>query len=296
MERPNFNKIAWILDYFTDEEYEKADYCFNDIDDIDSNTIYQWNDKIQELIISWADISEGRIDYPEYPELKTLLKTYDLEDILPDFRFLAFIFLDWHTSINKPKERIEKHEKIIYELLQALIFFYKEKENFVIKIDTMNAIKVKPILIKSPELIDIIKQSLFNHLQYNDFKFVKLQNYLFPKTFDEKTDNKTNWGEYFERRLHQYKRKYFSKGRPKRDNEIKKMVLTIQSYLESFTQLKAKAEATYSNDQARFIFRFLEIFDLVKKPSLGSDEADFIANNYLNKKISRNSKNKTSDK
>lgn len=293
MERPNFNRIAWVLEYFTDEELEKADYCFNEINEIGIETIYQWNDRILDLIFSWTDISGGRINYPEYPELETLLKLYHIEDMLPDFRFMAFIFLDWQTSENKPKERIEQHDKIIYELLQVLNFFYKEKENFVIKIDTMSAIKVKPISVKSPELIDIIKQSLFNHLQTNDFRFINLKNYLFPKTFDEKTDDKTNWGEYFEKRLLQYKRIYFSKGRPKKGNGIKKMVFTLHSYLKSFTKLQAQKGAVYSNDQARLIYKFLNIFNLIEKPSKGSDEADFIANNYLNKKKKIRSNGKT---
>lgn len=279
MEKPDFNRISWVLDYFTEKELEKVDFCFNDIEDIAYQNMAEWNDQIIDLMIQWDKIAEEKNPNPQYSLLEILLSENHMTDLLSDFKLLAYIFTEWMEG-KEDNESIRNKKNKEFELLNSLKILLTEKD-ITLKILRKHNSNDQ---IKSPELIEVIKQSLIEYFKKNDneYKFMYLNEFLFRGLIEIPKFDETDSENYFESRIQKYKRQNIKRGAVvKHSDTINKMVQKLHLYLESFTRLKAKPNSVYSNEQVRFIFRFLEIFNLIEKPSKGSNEADYIANNFL---------------
>jgi hypothetical protein len=78
-QKPNFERIAEIII----QEWASSKKEVHD------SVINTWVEKFQK---DWEKIEKGKISYPLNPDLEELLKEYHLEDFLPDFRYMGFMF------------------------------------------------------------------------------------------------------------------------------------------------------------------------------------------------------------
>lgn len=229
---------------------------------------FDWMNWIFPMFLKKSDLEEywekGKISYPENPQLEELLKNeeYHLEAFLPDFRFMGFIFSDWIKHENKGKE-IEKN--LLLEELEALKFLFENKD-IEIKIKSLK--KKEGISIKNNVLIDVIKESLMTFFLKNDKLYNQYDKYFhkgISLTYIEPLNyldfDLDSWNKYLDFRLS--KENASKNGRKIESISIYKIVYLLQKYLQVFTEIKAKEGAGYSNQQGRFIFRFLEIHGLI---------------------------------
>jgi uncharacterized membrane-anchored protein YjiN (DUF445 family) len=241
MGKPKLERIALALGLFFPDEWEKLNYEFTD--DIDFSE-GEWNDLIIELQVTWNEISEGKIHYPENPLLEDLLKEYQLEECLDDFRFFGFLFSGWIKEANRFIEYAKNRTKGENEIIHALDLLFQEEGNLEIVFKSL--IRKKSVKIKNQIIIDEIKQALIENL--------KLSHYLLHNC------NISSLKKY----VSMESRSKPFKGRPKENEKLKEIINSLYEYLQYFTKLNVVDKAKYSNKQARFIFGFLQIFGIMK--------------------------------
>lgn len=248
MEKPNFERIADLLvSRNNNESISKAK-----------------EDLIKIYLDKWEWITDERLYYPEYPELGKLISEYNIpENLLPDFRFIADRFLgtkgaEYSHSI------MERNLKKNYELIQALKFIIDEKKGYKIEFKSNGNLKTKLVRIENQSLIHIIEKSLFDYFKENE------------EDYSEEETEKSGLEPFLNLKFEEEKGKQ-RKGRKRSCNNIGKLAYYLQKYLQEFTEIKCKEEAGYSNEQAKFIFKFLEIFGLNNKIKGYSNIEDNIA-------------------
>lgn len=149
MEKPNFERItkALVIDW-TVPDYRKSILSL------------KWN---------WKNISKGKISYPENPKLKALLEKNHVENMLPDFKYMAFTYCEWLTIEKKEKEREDLSNPIEIELLESLKLLHDFERGISLNIIRKQKIQSS---IHNPKLIEVIKKSLFEYFKKYDFKFL----------------------------------------------------------------------------------------------------------------------------
>lgn len=216
---------------------------------------------------NWENIEKGKISYPDNPHLEDLLKQneYHLEALLPDFKFLGYYFSKWfvagNTLFSMVTNQIPKFE---FELIQALHYLHENKQ---VEIQIKSLKKKGGILIQNPDIIQIISGSLFEYFKENDISFEMGKN----------PEDISDWGAYIKERFAEEKSRTSKRGRKKGIYQIKRITFFLWKYLQEYTDIKAEAGAGYSNEQARFIFSFLEIYGLIENPDLLTRKEDIIA-------------------
>lgn len=204
----------------------------------------------------WEEIEEGNLSYPVNEGLVKLLSNYQLEDFLTDFYFLGIIISERIKKSWDYYDSLKSDDLFDLELLGALNFLLKGNADAKIKlIGRKNSAS-----ITHPDLIEIINDCLTNYFKNSDF--YQLSGY------PSEDGNKT-WAEYITERLNiQKSNMSMDKGRKPSNPEYKKVTNWLRRYLEFNTKWKTEEGKFYSNDQVRFIFRFLQVHGLIKNPEL----------------------------
>ncbi|HAQ20666.1 MAG TPA: hypothetical protein DCR40_15765 [Prolixibacteraceae bacterium] len=265
MEKPNFERIAKVL--------------------VIDWTVPDYRKSILSLKRNWKNISEGKISYPENPKLKALLEKNHLENMLHDFKYMAFTYCEWLTIEKEEKGRENLLNPIEIELLESLKLLHDFERGISLNIIRKQKTQTS---IQNPKLIEVFQKSLFEYFKKYDFKF--LFDDWYHLDYRNKEINYSEWGDYFALRIQRYKSINIRRGRPEIGQVIKGIAVSLHVYLQSFTPLKAEKGTYYSNDQARFIFEFLEIHGMID-PKLFSRKEDTISG-YLKayqKEIAKNS-------
>jgi len=91
------------------------------------------------------------------------------------------------------------------------------------------------------------------------------------------------WGDLFEVMYTETKADTIKRGRPKKNNQLCRIIFSLWAYLQIHT--KYKASCTYTNEQTNFIFKFLKIFNMFPNSEHISNGADLMAY-YLKSYIS----------
>ena len=257
MEKPNLERIAEVF------ETELRKHVFKE----DLNDTY--NARLKQLETIWGQIvyyqnTNGDEEflsnyyyYPEIESLENLCKEYGLSSFYPDLRFIAFqltrktFVIDLHKN---QKEDVLLFHRTNVELLSILSILDKYKKGITLKI-TRN--QQKQSVTQNQDIINVINESLKDY-------FKKLN----PITYVGSGEPPfKNWSEYIE---------YFTQNEKRQLNEfqtyekgkaflVKNAVFNLWTYLQSYTTLKAKEGSEYSNEQAEFIFSFLEKIGIIDK-------------------------------
>jgi hypothetical protein len=254
MERPNLKRIAKVFGYYIDEE----------LIDFKSETFEEWNPDINEIAFTSKMISEGRISYPVNPSIEDLIKKYKLEAMLPDFSLMGLYFAKWKDFDQDVNKIAVKRKGLNIELLQTLKLLYDYKNGLSFNIIRKQKVHAS---IQNSILIEAISQSLFEFFKEHDFNLSTGNPW--PKDIQD-------WGEYFDSRINEQKIQTSKKGRKRGNYSVKKIIFYLWKYLQEYTEFKAEAGAGYSQEQARFIFCFLEISGLIENPKLITNQEDFI--------------------
>jgi len=251
-QKPNFERFAYlILPDWASAVPKSAPSIFE-----------SWINNYQN---EWENIEKGKISYPENPLLEELLQEYHMEAFLPDFRYLGFTFLKWKNAENNFFSRKKELKGFHFELIQALHFL---KQNNQVEIKIQSKVANGGITIQNPELINIIRQGIFDYFKENDLML------FVGKPYPE---NIADFGEYIEQRFQEEKANTSQKGRKRGSYQIKRIIFHLWKYLQEYTEIKAEAGAEYSREQARFIFRFLEIHGMIENPDLIARKEDVIS-------------------
>lgn len=267
MEKPNFTRLANVFE----KEYEKI--VFEHEKDEDPIKL-----RIRKLERTWNRIieSQGSNDtvdkfykYPEIIELKDLCEDYKIGYLYADLRFIGYEFnFKLETSLEFDHNRgdiPQKHTDEI-ELLSVLKAFKKYNNQI-----SVNLIRKQKVIgsIQNKELINIIESSIFEYFKKNDLD-VRLG--IHP------IENEDFWIGYLENRisLEKIELKKFTSFEKYKSSVVKHCVFILWVYLSNFTKLKPQEGLEYSNEQGRFIFRFLEIFDFINKDKQISKKEDVV--------------------
>lgn len=258
MERPNFDRFIGML------MGDDLDYPLN-VEKIEKRK----DGIVKDWEIDWEEIRDGVILWPENPRLKDLLNKYHLLDFINDFHLLGYIIserINESWDYHKECERDDQFDKELHEVLYLL-------SNSIGDMRIKFIGRRRQVQIENCEMIEIIKESLFFHLiNCTDHKIRG-----FPALED-----KQKWNDYYTRVLnaHKVNSKLLGRGRKENNPEYKKITNWLRRYLEYNTHLKTEPGKFYSNEQAKFIFEFLEIYGLLKEYDLTSNKADVIGH-YL---------------
>lgn len=250
-QKPNLERIAELL----------VPEWASDKDGIPDSVIDSWNEKLQK---EWEKIEKGKISYPDNPFLEGLLKEYHLESMLPDFRFLGYWLPVWNEAGKVFQQLPNRIVSFAFELIQAL-HYMQENNQVEIKINSLQ--EKGGITIQSPDLIGIIQEKLFEYFKEHHF--------LHPSGHNP--ENISDWGEHIKEAFKVVKTKVSKRGRKQGNFQVKRISFTVWKYLQEFTEIKAEAGAGYSREQARFIFRFLEIHGMIENPDLIARKEDVIS-------------------
>lgn len=251
-QKPNLERIAEII----------APEWASDNPEALASVIESWVNKLQK---EWENIEKGKISYPDNPLLEEMLNEYHLELLLPDFRFLGFMFNKWISYNINFKSFSVQMKGFSLELIQALKLFHDFPKGITINLIRKQKIQAS---IQNHKLIEIIIQFLFEYFKEHDFYLEK------GKPYPEEI---TDWGAYIQKRFTEEKARISQKGRKKGNYQIKRITFFLWKYLQEYTEIKGEAGAGYSNEQARFIFSFLEIHGLIENPDLITRKEDIIA-------------------
>lgn len=254
-QKPNFERIAEIII----QEWASSKKEVHD------SVINTWVEKFQK---DWEKIEKGKISYPLNPHLEELLKEYHLKDFLPDFRYMGFMFPNWVKFPEEMKKIQIQRKGFPMELLQVLKLFHDSPSGITINFIRKQKIQAK---IQNAELVKVINSLLFEYWKENDFPFQVGK--IYPEDISD-------WGKYFNSRLSEEKAKTSKKGRKTGNIQFKRIIYCLWKYLQEYTRIKAEEGAGYSNEQARFISKFLEIHGLIENADLQSRKEDNIAH-YL---------------
>lgn len=273
--KPNFERIA---------ELSIPKFFRGDIDSFKEQLEIRVN-KLKEM---WDDIEKDKISYPFDQNLVKLLEEKQLGTLLPDFKMMLCLFCDWYK---KDKVQIIKDSELdFFELFQALVFLSQNNQVEII-IKSLN--KKEKITIKRPKSLEVIQESLLDywHKLNNEPVNLDILHLWKPilinslKYKRQESLNINNFSKIFGNSLHTIKNKIFKKGRQEGNYQIHVISYNLWKYLQTFTDFKSDIEHSPSNEQARFIFRLLEIHGMIKNPELITKKEDVIS--YYVKKVAR---------
>lgn len=247
-QKPNFERIAGVvISEWASKNPEAHD-----------SVIDSWIEKLQK---EWGNIEKGKISYPDNPLLEDMLKENHLEAFLPDFRFMGYLFSHWFEAIKnfQPNQFKNRIQSFSFELIHALHYFL---ENNQVEIQIKSLKKKGGISIQNPDLIQIIQESLFEYFKENS--------YLHSAGYN--SEEISDWGEHIQESFKEIKAQVSKKGRKQGNYQIKRIAFFLWKYLQNNTEIRAEAGAESSREQARFIFRFLEIYGMIENPDFSRKE------------------------
>lgn len=219
------------------------------------------NNILKEWELEWEAILNGEIPYTENAKLIDLLKENKLESLFVDFRFLGFKISEYINDGRDYITKVDSEDKMDLELLKALKILNDPKEDIKIKFYG----KQNTTSILNPSLVEMIKEKLLEILKETDVHF---QDY---------PDDHSKWHEFISRRIESHKfNSSFNKGRKEKNPEIKRTTSWLHRYLEYNTPLKTRPGKIYSNEQARFIYNFLDIYGLIEDSEEKINKEDVI--------------------
>jgi hypothetical protein len=255
--KPNFERIA----FFLAPQWQKA-----------KPEIYSsMKDEAEEMYKDiWGRIEKEEIESTYYSNLKELLKEYDIESMLPDFLIIGYHFRRQYKAICKIRtdlnsEEIDEIKKRDFSVIEALNFLHES--NYEAEIILKSLKFGEKISLISPGIIDLLYKGLLEYHIENDIFFEKGNN---PEEI-------TDWGLYFKERYKEEKAKISKKGRKKGVYIIKKIALKLWEYLQEYTNIKAMEGTHNSREQARFIYRFLDIHGLIEESEYKIRKEDIVS-------------------
>jgi hypothetical protein len=238
-------------------DFEKIISVFHSTTIIDDDIPISESSKLlwKSIGKDWERIIKGEIPYESKDNinLTNLIKENSLEPYYNDLLFFAFRFIERNKGvddINKWMKSIKGEKK---ELLNALKFLY-DNEIIDTKIVLKHKTRNLSITINNQLLINLIKESLLKEFIDTDSYFK--QEFIKPEEVED-------WGKYFSFLLLEEEAKQVKKGRKKKPGFTGSFIDTLQIYLQEYTELKADKEISISRKQASFIFKFLDVLDLI---------------------------------
>lgn len=254
MEKPNFERIAEVM----------AIGLANSPEEIPS-TKNAWANYFNG---KWELNSKANFFPTDKLQLRDLLKEYKLEAFHDDFRFIGDeIYIQWIFSSIEYRNKKNGKNPYDWELIKALKIFQDNEKGI-----SINIIRKQKVIssIQNPELINIMQKSLYKYFE----------DLVFNSITEIKPTNNQEWEKLLESKYSEGKAKSSQKGRRRDEKKIYRFVFYLWKYLQVYTEIKAIPTATYSKEQAKFIFDFLVIYNLIDSENIQSQE-DSIAN-YLN--------------
>ena len=219
------------------------------------------NGILKEWELEWDAILDGEIPYTQNLKLFDLLKDNQLEDFIVDFSFLGYKISEYINENMDYRKTMDDEDKMELELLEALKILYEPKEEIILRFHG----RKNKTSISNPELIKMIKESFLDILKKIEYH---LQD--FP-------DDDSKWCEYISHKIESQKFNLsFFKGRKEKNPEYKHTINWLQRYLEYNTQYKSNSDKLYSNEQARFIYNFLDIHGLIEDSKEKMNKEDII--------------------
>jgi hypothetical protein len=231
----------------------------------------------------WEDIISGKQSYDisNNASLNALLLSHSFETFQNDFFFLAFRFLKIKTAWNEIGKSFELSSGKQDQLLQALRFLEMHSSSDV-KINFKHTIKNESASITNQLLIDIIKNALKVHFFENDI-FIE-QGFVNP---EEINDLSTYLG-FVSDEAKIENSNLQQKGRKRKYGQAGIMIDIMQTYLQKYTLLLAEPDISISRSQASFIYKFLNILEMVPDNlSWQEDNIRLILNKYRTIKSSK---------
>lgn len=219
------------------------------------------NNILKEWELEWEAILNGEIPYTENPKLIDLLKKNQLESLFGDFRFLGYKISEYINENWDYITKVDCEDKMDLELLKALKILNEPKEDIIIRFHG----KENKTSISNPTLVELIKEKLREILKETDIHF------------KDYPDDHLKWREFILRRIESHKfNSSYNRGRKEKNPEIKRTINWLHRYLEYNTPLKRIPGKIYSNEQARFIYNFFDIYGLIKDSEEKINKEDII--------------------
>ena len=264
MEKPNFERIADAMAGDWMSEQPLLPYLITGWENIN---YYRNNKNIED----GDQVLASFYTYPENDSLIDLLNDYNLIHVEADFKLLAWEFINTLRMVKLHQSATPKgHRESKLELLLALKLLLDNNKNGV----SINFIRKQRVCgsIESSDLINIIKTALFEHFEKHDTDIYVARKR--PELIRLKVpEQNEDWGKYIDLRIEQERYTISDLRKTKRKDAnwlIKHVTYCLWNYLQKFTEIKAQDGSEYSNEQGRFIFRFLDIIGLI-------DDAEKIA-------------------
>lgn len=192
--------------------------------------------------------SYNSITLPDKESLIALLTEYNQLNFLNDYYFLACKFTLWKQDKFEAKSSNQLEKSKRKELLKALKLMYSER----FEVDIRSSKFKSKAIIKNSELKNIIKESLFNLFVKREVAFV------------------LRWAKVEEVENFEALFSFLLEAEREKAGRHKEQLLTgacsnyLQRYLQEFTDLKTEG-ITISNQQALFIYKFLNILNFFKE-------------------------------
>ncbi len=229
----------------------------------------------------WEGIIKGRIPYAEkdIQELKALLEEFNLESCYNDFLFLANENQRLNKGITELKETASKFHGKQDELLYALKFlFNNDTENIIL--DLKEKIHINKTSISNQILIQVIKKALLEYFIETD---------IYIEQGFSKIEEIEDWGRYFDFILLEKECYSVKKGRRSKHSLAGKTIDYLQKYLQEYSEIKAEKGTSISRRQASFIYKFLNIFEIIPdKLAWEEDNIRHILTKYREKQSKKN--------
>lgn len=274
MEKPNLERIAEVfkLDLVKHAFKEDTGDTFSaDVTHFETiwRRIIEYNEVKEEVDESEAFVARHYY-YPEVESLRSLCKEYNVISSYPDLRFLAFKLGRKLFTLNLHKHQRQGtftfHENNI-ELLSALSVLNKHKNGISIKLFRNQKDCGH---LRNPEVVKVVFSALMEYfLKNNPILYVGSGNEEPP--FKDRT-------EFIDFKLKEESAsiKEFKGYEKDKAFLTKNAVFNLWTYLQKYTPIKANEGSEYSNEQARFIFSFLEMFGFIDKEKNISRTEDVI--------------------
>jgi len=203
----------------------------------------------------WKDIIQGKIhlEIKDNASFEALLKEYKLQACYDDLLFLACIF----KRERRFSEMLSKYADHIpgkdIEILHVLRFLFTHKTEDI-KITIKHRTQNNSVSINNKPLIEEIRKALLNYfIEYEtDFE----QELKKPQQVND-------WITCIDSMINNTEKPFKQKGRKRKHAATGKYIDAFQRYLQEFTELKADEGIPISRKQASFIYKFLNIFELI---------------------------------
>lgn len=272
MEKPNLERIAEVFKLDIVKHTSTEDHRIKQSADLQSlEFIWKQITHYHEVEVDESEKSlSNYYYYPEVESLRSLCDEYNVIPMYADLRFLAFELGRMFFSLNfdkNQKEFVLAFHQYNVELLSALRVLNKHKNGISIKLFRNQKDCGH---LRNPKIIKVVFSALMDD-------FFEKNPIFYVGSGDEESPfkNRTEFIDYkLKEELASIKK---FKGYEKEKAFLtKNAVFILWTYLQKHTPIKANEGSEYSNEQARFIFSFLEMFGFIDKDKNISRKEDVI--------------------